>query len=431
MTADLPKVSLVVVNFDRRTPLALLLRGLEFQRYPRFEIVVVTNLAPEARPESPLPIRWIHFTEANISAARNRGIRAAAGEIVAFCDDDSVPEFGWLTALVAPFANPDVGAAGGYVRGRNGVSFQWRLIRFDRWGRDHREARADIEPVVFPPDTKHCVKTVGTNSAFRRRALVEIGGFDEAFRFYLDEADVNLRLAEAGWSTAIVPLAEVHHGYAEGPHRTQKRVPKSLFEIGASEVVFVRHHAGDSHVAAHCADVRKHQLRRLDQFFLKGLLDSAELKALSATLEAGFEEGRNRRSRRATLAAPDAGFAPVPVAQRSARLIVTRPMQGRKPGRAAARAAAADGAEVTLIEVEASHRNLFVKFTEDGYWRHRFGLFGLGERDRPRRLIGVEARIAEEVARIARQRRLAPTGAPGAADGIAPRRNYPTPEGCT
>ncbi|MEM1267949.1 MAG: glycosyltransferase [Pseudomonadota bacterium] len=401
-------VSLVVVNHDRVRTLALLLKGLEYQRHPNFEIIVVSNLDPEDRPSSSLPIRWIPFREANISAARNQGIRAAAGDIVAFCDDDSVPEFGWLEALSAPFSDPEVGAAGGYVRGRNGVSFQWQTIHLDRWGRDHRGTEACSCPRIFPPDTQRCLKTVGTNSAFRRSALAEIGGFNEAYRFYHDEADVNMRLARAGWSSAIVPAAEVHHGYAEGPHRTRNRVPKSLFEIGASEVVFCRTHAGEADLAGHRNRVRRHQRRRLDQLYLKGLIDVAALKTLLHSLDAGFEEGAARVERLVRIDPPSAEFARVAQSTGGRELVVTGPMQGRAKGRTAARRAAEAGQEVTLIEVEATHRNLHVHFTEHGFWRHRVGLLGLSERDQPRPPASAKARIEAEIRRVSAQRGLEP-----------------------
>ncbi|MCB2123539.1 MAG: glycosyltransferase, partial [Rhodobacteraceae bacterium] len=67
--------------------------------------------------------------------ARNLGLAAAAGEIVAFIDDDAVPEPRWLARLTAPFADPGIAAAGGFVVGRNGISFQWRASCADSHGR--------------------------------------------------------------------------------------------------------------------------------------------------------------------------------------------------------------------------------------------------------------------------------------------------------
>ena len=66
--------------------------------------------------------------EANICPRRaTAASQAAAGEIVAFIDDDAVPEPTWLNHLVAPFGRFDVAAAGGFVRARNGIS--WRSSR--------------------------------------------------------------------------------------------------------------------------------------------------------------------------------------------------------------------------------------------------------------------------------------------------------------
>jgi GT2 family glycosyltransferase len=86
---------------------------------------------------------------------------------------------------------------------------------------------------------------MGTNCAFRRAALDEIGGFDPALRFYLDETDVNMRLARAGHHAALVAEAQLHHGFLPSRYRASTRAPRDLYEIGASLAVFLRkHHPG-------------------------------------------------------------------------------------------------------------------------------------------------------------------------------------------
>src|SRR5690606_23264203 len=158
-------------------------------------------------------------------------------------DDDAVPEPTWASRLAAPFAHPRVGAAGGFVRGRNGISFQWRALAVDHLGQDH-PLEVDPEGVSLHEGTAtRAVKTQGTNCAFRRAGWLAAGGFDPAFRFYLDEADVNLRLAAAGHLTAVVPRAEVIHGFAASARRRADRVPADLTDIGASTAVFLRRHA--------------------------------------------------------------------------------------------------------------------------------------------------------------------------------------------
>nr|WP_246237324.1 glycosyltransferase [Halovulum dunhuangense] len=395
----MPATSLVIVNHSRRAELALVLKSLPFQRHPNFEVIVVSDLAPPDRPEAPGGTRWIHFPEANISTARNLGIAAAGGEIVAFCDDDAVPEFSWLERLCAPFADPSVGAAGGFVRGRNGVSFQWRGVGFDRLGRDHPLDVAQTQ--VFAPAPDRFVKTVGTNSAFRRAALVGIGGFDAAYRFFLDETDVNLRLSRAGWSTAIVPDAEVLHGFAESRLRTRHRVPRSLYEIGASMAHFLKLHAPKPDIAARLAGFRTEQHRRLLHHFSLGALSGRDVARLMAGLEAGLAEGASRAPRTGLPACAEApGFAPLQRRDGGARLAIRAGLRDHAAARAAARAAAAAGHEVTLLLPEVSPRPLRVCFTRDGYFEHRFGLLGKAERDRPRPFGTVAARNTAEICRI-------------------------------
>jgi len=59
--------------------------------------------------------------------------------------------------------------------------------------------------------------------AVRRSVLADLGGFDPRFRFYLDETDLNLRLAARGLYTALVPLAQVHHGFHASARRRKDR----------------------------------------------------------------------------------------------------------------------------------------------------------------------------------------------------------------
>lgn len=402
--SDRLAVSVVVVSHGRPDSLAVTLKGLEYQRHNRFELIVVSNLAPEARPACKLAPRWIHYTERNLSAARNLGILAARGEIVAFIDDDAVPEYGWLDTLTGPFADPSVGASGGYTRGRNGVSFQWRCAVFDRTGQDHPRRIEGTAPVVFAPDPEIFLKTVGTNCAFRREALAAIGGFDEAYRFFLDEADVNLRLSEAGWSAAIVPQAEVHHGFAAGPLRTARRVPTSLYEIGASLRYFLARHAPAVAIPPRLDAFRQEQRKRLLGHHQVGQLDGRGLRRLMGELEDGFADGACRAAQAADITPVTEPFQPAPhPASGQRRLFVSGPL-ARRGIEDAARAAAADGDEVTLVSVEPSHRPLVVRFGPDGVFRHRMGLLGKSERDAPRRIMPFAARVTGERARIAAQR---------------------------
>jgi len=126
-----PTVSVIVVSRGRAADLPLCLLGLSQLEYPSFEVVLVADRdGLDAARNLPFfdAMKTVTFEEANISKARNLGIAEAAGEIIAFIDDDAVPEPTWLRYLTAGFSEPDVAAAGGFVRGRNGISFQWEAL---------------------------------------------------------------------------------------------------------------------------------------------------------------------------------------------------------------------------------------------------------------------------------------------------------------
>ncbi|MEJ6708662.1 MAG: glycosyltransferase family A protein [Amylibacter sp.] len=117
------------------------LSALRFQSYENFEVIVVSDALDGAFYEDlPFSQNICHsqFDEPNISTARNIGIAAARGQIVAFCDDDAVPDPWWLERLIVPFQISNIGSAGGFVRVRNGIEFQWRALLCYDCGDDHQ-----------------------------------------------------------------------------------------------------------------------------------------------------------------------------------------------------------------------------------------------------------------------------------------------------
>ena len=236
-------VSVVVVSRDRPMALRRCLAGLAQLQYDPFEIVVVADAqgcAAVAGSDLATHIKIVPFEQPNISEARNLGISHSAGDIIAFIDDDAVPEPSWLMQLTAPSARREISAMGGFVLGRNGISHQWKARAVDATGATEDIEMHPIRATVLKPKGARATKTEGTNMAVRRDVLVDVEGFDPGFAFFLDETDLNLRLARAGHATAIVPMAQVHHGFAASPRRRADRVPRDLFDIGASWAVFQR-----------------------------------------------------------------------------------------------------------------------------------------------------------------------------------------------
>ena len=127
---------------------------------------------------------------------------------------------------------------GCFVIGRNGISFQWKAWVLDRVGFTSKIDVDEENPTILTPPVGNAVKNEGTNMAARRSVLVDLEGFDPAYHFYLDETDLNMRLVVANHLTAIAPLARLHHGFAQSIRRHGDRVPRDLFDLGASWAVF-------------------------------------------------------------------------------------------------------------------------------------------------------------------------------------------------
>lgn len=409
-----PTVSVVVVSRDRPTALTRCLTALSQLQYSGFEIVVVADplgcAAVRAGPYAD-QVKLVAFDRANISEARNLGISHAAGEIIAFIDDDAVPEPSWLHQLISPAHREDVAAMGGFVRGRNGISWQWQARTVDAVG---ATAPLEISPyraTVLTPKGQRAAKTEGTNMAVRRDVLVALEGFDPGFAFYLDETDLNLRLARAGHATALVPMAEVHHGYAASPRRRQDRVPRDLFDIGSSWAVFQRKYVPESKRKDHWRGVRKSERTRVLNHMVAGRLVPRDVRHLMSRLDQGYGQGLMRQRGGAQLSrSPISAFKPFPTRTRTSVVLAGRSWQ-RDRLRAEAAERVQDGEIVSLFLFSPTALYHHVRFQAAGYWEQSGGLFGRSTRDASAfRMFTFSERVDAEKRRIGKQRLIPPAG---------------------
>lgn len=390
-------ISLIVVSRDRPHALRRLLSALRFQTHPAFEVIVVSDQKSLDGYPGADRIRHAHFGYANISAARNIGLRMARAALVAFCDDDAVPDPWWLERLVRAFDTPSVGIAGGFVRGRNGITYQWTAVGCDRFGDDVALPTGGMDPVVRRPADGVWPRVHGTNCAFRTQALRDAGGFDEGFAFFLDETDVCLRMGDLGWDTAIVPDAQVHHGYAESAQRSANRVPRTLFDIGASKALFLRKHAtGDP--SASLAALRTDRRAQLLRLMVDGRIEPRDVSRLMATLETGLADTRASSLPTSVLAEDTCALVPFnSTPAKGAEAVACTRLSFQSAINFSDKAR--QNCMATLI-LKLSFTTLFHKraYDERGFWLQKGGIFGKSYRqDAAIRVTTLTKRAVSEV----------------------------------
>src|ERR1700728_879777 len=133
-----PTVSIIINTDGRAESLKSTLDSLRYLDYSSFEICTVYGPTPDGTKqlleECGSEIKIAFCPIRNVSASRNIGIGLAAGEIIAFLDDDSIPVPEWLSSIVAAFADPEVAASGGFLLETSGIGYQWRFGTVDRLG---------------------------------------------------------------------------------------------------------------------------------------------------------------------------------------------------------------------------------------------------------------------------------------------------------
>jgi len=197
-----PRISVVVCTYNGARTIHDCLDGLEQLAYPDYEVIVVDDGSTDTTAAIALQYdcRLIRTENRGLASARNTGLKAATGEIVAYIDDDAYPDPHWLTYLAARFLRtPDAGVGGPNIAPPGDGPIAECV------------ARAPGGPVHVLLSDCQAEHIPGCNMAFRKACLEAIGGFDPQFRAAGDDVDVCWRLQGNGWTLGFSPAAVVWH----------------------------------------------------------------------------------------------------------------------------------------------------------------------------------------------------------------------------
>jgi GT2 family glycosyltransferase len=232
-----PEASVVVPVYDAERTITECLDSLLAQDFPsdRYEIIAIDNASRDRTPE--LLRRYagriavLEEHKQGPAAARNRGVKAARGEIIAMTDSDCVVSRDWLRCLIAPLDDPAVGIVGG----RNLSTQPCNDVeRFGEEIHDHEKAITVYKPPYV----------ITMNWAARASLFETIGYFDEDL-LRCEDVDLAYRAVQHGYRLAYAPDAVVHHRN----ERTLAGLFAEGFAHGLYSVQAIRKH--DAFLASH------------------------------------------------------------------------------------------------------------------------------------------------------------------------------------
>lgn len=229
--ARCPKVSVVVPSYNGKRTLKACLDSLQKLNYPDYEIILVDDGSTDATRQIALAnpkVRYFHHEQnLGLSVARNSGIAAATGEIIAFTDSDCRADEEWLYYLVGSLLSNDFVAMGGPNLFPPEDSLTAAAVMASPGGPAH-VMLTDRQAEHIP----------GCNLAIYKWVLTALGGFDPIFRRAGDDVDICWRLQQAGHKIGFSPAAFVWH-YRRSTIRDYLKQQQGY---GEAEALLVRKH---------------------------------------------------------------------------------------------------------------------------------------------------------------------------------------------
>jgi glycosyltransferase involved in cell wall biosynthesis len=223
------EVSVVIPARDAAATIERCLAALAEQTVKPSEVIVVDDGSSDETPEIARRMGAVVLTQdhGGAGAARNRGARAARGELLLFTDADCAPVADWVERLTeALYRDGVVAARGVTMSGQPEPAARFAQLEYDEKYRQlARHESVDLVATY--------------SAAYRRDEFWRFGGFDEGFLGATSEdQELSFRLADEGLQIAFVPQAAVEHHH----HTSMRSYVRRKFWIGYAKARIGRRH---------------------------------------------------------------------------------------------------------------------------------------------------------------------------------------------
>lgn len=277
MSPSTPSVSVIIPVYNGAHTIAACLKSVLNQAYPSdaYEIVVVENGSTDNTSAivQRYPVRLLHSDVRGPAPARNLGIAQSEADIVAFTDADCIADPGWLSELVEPYVDPQIGGVGGAI------------LAYAHADRTIVEMFSDENaPLVnfISGEDEFLPHLYTANASYRRRLLSEVGGFNPDL-VTGEDVDISWRVQlQTGAKLCYVPQAIVHHHHRS----TRIGLARQYRQYGFGEILLDTMH-GDhlGYPRGRAYQIRRiiGQMAALPRYALSAVIRQARLATGRAT----------------------------------------------------------------------------------------------------------------------------------------------------
>lgn len=229
---DYPKVSVIVIAHNEEEMLPLCLESLIQLDYPKsqLEIIVVDNKSTDRTRDiiKSYPVLYVAEEKKGRNLARNTGIRASSGTLIAFTDADCIVCKEWLKNMIKGFDDDDIGGCGGAI-----ASHKLRTS-LDRC----MDLILCVQELAIKGYAFFLPFIITCNSIFRREALDKIDLFDETV-YFGEDIDISWRLLLRGYRFEYLPDAVVWHRHRS----TIASLCERIFRYGITQASLLRRYS--------------------------------------------------------------------------------------------------------------------------------------------------------------------------------------------
>jgi glucosyl-dolichyl phosphate glucuronosyltransferase len=208
-------LSIIVCTYNRSKQMRECVVELakQAQAFSDVELVIVDNRSQDDTKEAatelqklyPNIVRYFYEEIPGVCRARNRGAEEAAGEILAFIDDDAVPHNGWVEIIRQHFLNEKSDSLTGAIAAKPvGGKPEW-FPNSLMWLLAETNYGEQVRPLIFPEGLP------AGHFAIKKRVYENIGGFKENLRIYTEEGEFFYRLSREGYTAIYNPALRIDH----------------------------------------------------------------------------------------------------------------------------------------------------------------------------------------------------------------------------